>query len=231
MPDTPEFQPTKRLNMQPVGDGILVHLEVPAKDDRGLCRNEAGIILTDATILDDMPRHGCVVGVGRGRDPRTGERYELDVQVGDRVVCVASTGQRYGYPFRDPVTDEYYRLVKEKDILTIYHRSGAGAVLLVTGDRVLVESEMQDSELEMTFGMRRVEPEATVVAVGPGARLVNGERASPDVRVGDRVLLADYIAEDEKHGGHTTKAVGKPCKTPDGRLLRNVGEDDIVGTI
>ncbi len=44
---------------------------------------------------------------------------------------------------------------------------------------------------------------ATVVAVGPGLLLGNGDLMVPDVKVGDKVIFAKYQGTEIEHDGET----------------------------
>jgi chaperonin GroES len=78
--------------------------------------------------------------------------------------------------------------------------------LLPLHDNVIVERAAADDKTPSGLFIPAVgqekPQEATVVAVGPGARAVDGRRLEPSVKKGDRVLLA-------KWSGSEIKAVGK----------------------
>jgi chaperonin GroES len=73
------------------------------------------------------------------------------------------------------------------------------------GDRVWVEpleqEEMTPSGIVLPETAKEKPMEGKVLAVGPGARKENGERAPLDVKVGDRVLFAKYAGTEIKHNG------------------------------
>ena len=73
-------------------------------------------------------------------------------------------------------------------------------------DRVIVEPIEQE---EMTAGgiyvpetAKEKPQEGTVLAVGPGRLLDNGQRAPMEVREGDRVLFAKYAGTEFKVNGN-----------------------------
>ena len=73
-------------------------------------------------------------------------------------------------------------------------------------DRVIVEPIEQE---EMTAGgiyvpetAKEKPQEGTVLAVGPGRLLDNGQRAPMEVREGDRVLFAKYAGTEFKVDGN-----------------------------
>ena len=73
------------------------------------------------------------------------------------------------------------------------------------GDRVLVkkieEKEQVKGGIIIPDAAKEKSQEATVVAVGLGRKLVDGKRASFDVKVGDRVLISKYGGTEVSHGG------------------------------
>src|SRR5438094_8383423 len=73
------------------------------------------------------------------------------------------------------------------------------------GDRVVVKpaakEEVTKSGIVIPDTAKEKPQEGTVVAVGSGRLLDNGERAVLDVREGDRVLLAKYGGTEFKFDG------------------------------
>ena len=73
------------------------------------------------------------------------------------------------------------------------------------GDRVVVKpaakEEVTKSGLVIPDTAKEKPQEGTVVAVGSGRLLENGERAAMDVREGDRVLFAKYGGTEFKLEG------------------------------
>lgn len=73
------------------------------------------------------------------------------------------------------------------------------------GDRVWVEPIEQEertaSGIILPETAKEKPMEGKVLAVGPGARKENGERAPLDVKIGDRVLFAKYAGTEFKHEG------------------------------
>ena len=73
------------------------------------------------------------------------------------------------------------------------------------GDRILVKREAEETKTaggivipdrateKSTFG--------TVVALGPGRRLDNGETCAPDMKVGDKVLFGKYSGSEVSFDG------------------------------
>jgi len=69
-------------------------------------------------------------------------------------------------------------------------------------DRIIVEpieqEEMTASGIYVPETAKEKPQEATVVAVGPGRLLDNGERAPMEVKEGDRVIFAKYAGTEVK---------------------------------
>ena len=73
------------------------------------------------------------------------------------------------------------------------------------GDRVWVEpierEEMTASGIVLPETAKEKPMEGKVLAIGPGARQENGERALMEVKVGDKVLFAKYAGTEIKLNG------------------------------
>jgi chaperonin GroES len=73
------------------------------------------------------------------------------------------------------------------------------------GDRVVVQlaakEETTKSGIVIPETAKEKPQEGTVIAVGNGRLLDNGERATVDVKVGDRVLFAKYGGTEFKLDG------------------------------
>jgi len=72
------------------------------------------------------------------------------------------------------------------------------------GDRVVVEAleaeEVRKSGIIIPDTAKERPSEGRVVAVGPGRRTDEGERVSPEVKKGDRVLYGKYSGTEVKVG-------------------------------
>lgn len=70
-------------------------------------------------------------------------------------------------------------------------------------DRVLVRRLAAESQskggIVLPDSAREKQRRAEVIAVGPGIRDEHGKRTSPDVRVGDTVLMNAYAGAEFKH--------------------------------
>ena len=73
------------------------------------------------------------------------------------------------------------------------------------GDRVVVrpsaKEEVTRSGIVLPDTAKEKPQEGEVIAVGPGRVLDNGERMTPDVKVGDIVLYAKYAGTEVKVDG------------------------------
>ncbi|GIK40698.1 MAG: 10 kDa chaperonin [Chloroflexota bacterium] len=73
------------------------------------------------------------------------------------------------------------------------------------GDRVWVEpierEEMTASGIVLPETAKEKPMEGRILAVGPGNRNEEGQRAPLDVKVGDKVLFAKYAGTEIKHNG------------------------------
>ena len=69
-------------------------------------------------------------------------------------------------------------------------------------DRVLVQRLEQEEQVRggiiIPDSAKEKPQEATVIAVGPGKALENGERSALDVKAGDKVLVGKYSGSDIK---------------------------------
>ncbi len=69
-------------------------------------------------------------------------------------------------------------------------------------DRVLLQRVEQDEQVRggiiIPDSAKEKPQEATVIAVGPGKALENGERSALDVKAGDKVLVGKYSGSDIK---------------------------------
>ncbi len=72
-------------------------------------------------------------------------------------------------------------------------------------DRVLVEVDVEESKTEggilLPDTAQKKSQKGTVIAIGSGKVLDNGERLPFEVAVGDRVLFAKYSGVDIEEGG------------------------------
>jgi len=103
---TKEKKSTKsQMKLQPLGDRVVVRRE------EGESRTAGGILLPDAA--KEKPTRGIIQAVGNGKLLDNGNRGQLQVQVGDRVLFTAWAGEQF------KVGDEELLLMREEDILAV----------------------------------------------------------------------------------------------------------------
>ena len=99
------------VKLRPLADRVVV---------KPLEREEvtkSGIVLPDT--VKEKPQEGTIEAVGKGRyNEQTGQRIELDVKVGDRVMYAKYAGSEV------KIDDEDYLILSEKDILAIVEKNG-----------------------------------------------------------------------------------------------------------
>jgi chaperonin GroES len=93
------------LGLRPLGDRVVI---------RPLAREEvtkSGIVLPDTA--KEKPQQGEVLAVGPGRVLDNGERVNMDVQNGDRVLFAKYAGTEF------KLEEEELLILSEKDILAV----------------------------------------------------------------------------------------------------------------
>lgn len=93
------------MKMIPLGDRVIVRLLEKEEKKKG------GIIIPDTA--KERPQEGEVVAVGKGRRTNSGERVELEVKKGDRVLFAKYAGNEI------EIDSSKYLVVKEDEILAI----------------------------------------------------------------------------------------------------------------
>ena len=92
------------MSIKPLGDRIV--LEAIEKEEK----TASGIVLPDTA--KEKPQEGRVVAVGSGRW-ENGQKIELEVKVGDRVIFSKYAGTEV------KVGDKEYLILRESDVLAI----------------------------------------------------------------------------------------------------------------
>lgn len=95
----------KPVNLQPLNDRVIVQAVEQEEKTAG------GIVLPDTA--KERPQQGKVVAVGPGRYNDEGQRLEMTVKVGDRVVFAKYAGTEV------EIDGEDYLILSENDILAI----------------------------------------------------------------------------------------------------------------
>ena len=91
--------------LKPLGDRIVIELiEVEEK-------TSSGIVLPDSA--KEKPQEGKVIAVGTGRVLENGQRLELEVKEGDRIIFSKYAGTEVKYEGNE------YLILRESDVLAI----------------------------------------------------------------------------------------------------------------
>lgn len=93
------------MKMIPLGDRVIVRLLEKEEKKKG------GIIIPDTA--KERPSEGEVIAVGKGRRNTSGERMELEVKKGDRVLFSKYAGTEI------EIESNKCLVMKEEDILAI----------------------------------------------------------------------------------------------------------------
>lgn len=91
--------------LRPLGDRVIIELvEVEEK-------TSSGIVLPGSA--QEKPQEGKVIAVGNGLIRENGQRTELDVKEGDRIVFSKYAGTELKYEGKE------YLILRENDILAV----------------------------------------------------------------------------------------------------------------
>ena len=93
------------MNLKPLGDRIVVE---PAEQEE---QTTLGIFLPETA--KEKPQQGKVIAAGPGARKENGERIEMDVKVGDRVLYARYAGTSIKLDGKE------YLILKESDVLAI----------------------------------------------------------------------------------------------------------------
>jgi chaperonin GroES len=94
-----------KVKLQPLGDRVVVQREESESKTAG------GIVLPDSA--KEKPQRGVIIAVGDGRILDNGQRSQLQVKAGDRVIFTSYAGDQF------KVDDEEYLLMREDEILAV----------------------------------------------------------------------------------------------------------------
>lgn len=94
------------INLRPLGDRVVI--EAVEQED-----TFAGGALVLPETAKEKPQQGMVLAVGEGRRDEDGERIEMDVKVGDRVLFAKYAGTEL------KLEGKKLLILKESDILGI----------------------------------------------------------------------------------------------------------------
>ncbi|MBE2238936.1 MAG: co-chaperone GroES [Caldilineaceae bacterium] len=93
------------MNLKPLGDRIVVE---PAEQEE---QTTLGIFLPETA--KEKPQQGKVIASGPGMRKDTGERIEMDVKVGDKVLYARYAGTNVKLDGKE------YLILKESDVLAV----------------------------------------------------------------------------------------------------------------
>jgi chaperonin GroES len=93
------------MNLRPLGDRIVVE---PVEQEE---QTASGIFLPETA--KEKPQQGRVVASGPGSRKETGERVEMDVKVGDKVLYAKYAGTSVKLDGKE------FLILKETDVLAI----------------------------------------------------------------------------------------------------------------
>ena len=91
--------------LKPLGDRIVIEL-IEAEE-----KTSSGIVLPDSA--KEKPQEGKVVAAGTGRVLENGQRIDLEVKEGDRIIFSKYAGTEVKYEGNE------YLILRESDILAI----------------------------------------------------------------------------------------------------------------
>jgi len=93
------------MNLKPLGDRIVVE---PTEQEE---QTSLGIFLTETAR--EKPQQGKVIAAGPGARKENGERIEMDVKIGDKVLYARYAGTSV------KLNGKEYLILKESDVLAI----------------------------------------------------------------------------------------------------------------
>lgn len=156
------------------------------------CPSQAKIIKTEGTVVD--------VGPGRPH-PDSGILYPMPVQKGDGVIFGKYDGTEVKI---DGVT---HSLIRDTDILVKFKGEKLTMDTVETVNNcVLVHVVARESETStgLILGTSKSSQDrpstGTVVKVGPGKMVANGDIIPVNVKVGDQVKFMDFAGNEVKIG-------------------------------
>ena len=91
--------------LKPLGDRIVIEL-IEAEE-----KTSSGIVIPDSA--KEKPQEGKVIAAGTGRVLENGQRIDLEVKEGDRIIFSKYSGTEVKYEGNE------YLILRESDILAI----------------------------------------------------------------------------------------------------------------
>jgi chaperonin GroES len=105
MAATATKRPRIKVNLQPIGDRIVV------QRDESEERTSGGIVLPDTA--KDKPTRGVVLAVGTGRLLNDGTRSTMQLRVGNRIIFTSYA------PDELQIGEDKVLLMREEDVLAV----------------------------------------------------------------------------------------------------------------
>jgi chaperonin GroES len=96
------------MRIKPLGDRVVVRVIEEEE------RTSSGIVLPDTA--KEKPQQGEVIAVGTGKTLDSGEKVDLEVEKGDRIIFSKYAGTEVNLQ-----TDEYL-ILRESDILAVIEK-------------------------------------------------------------------------------------------------------------
>lgn len=93
------------VRLQPLGDRVVIERESAEEKTAG------GIVLPDSA--QNKPARGKIISVGDGRLLDNGQRNQIQVKAGDRVLFSSYAGEQF------KIGDQELLLMREDDILAV----------------------------------------------------------------------------------------------------------------
>ncbi len=91
------------MKLHPIDDRVVVEVEEAEE------KTEGGIVLPDTA--KEKPQRGKILAAGKGKLLQSGERLEMSVKVGDRVLFGKYSGTEVKHEGKE------YKIIKENEIL------------------------------------------------------------------------------------------------------------------
>ena len=91
--------------LKPLGDRILIEL-IEAEE-----KTSSGIVIPDSA--KEKPQEGKVIAAGTGRVLENGQRIDLEVKEGDRIIFSKYSGTEVKYEGNE------YLILRESDVLAV----------------------------------------------------------------------------------------------------------------
>ncbi|KAL8129999.1 hypothetical protein V2J09_019154 [Rumex salicifolius] len=177
---------SKYTSIKPLGDRVLIKTKILDEKSVG------GILLPSS--VKTKPQSGEVIAVGPGKKVGT-DRLPLSLKTGSGVVYSKYAGTEI------EVDGLSHLILKEDDVIGILDTEDVKD-LKPLNDRILIKvaeaEEKTAGGLFLSQAAKEKPSIGTVVAVGPGLLIEEGERSPLPVSAGNTVLFSKYAGTDLK---------------------------------